>query len=853
MVKTFLKLGIIMMLSGLSINVAAQSTFTGSVYDNTGESLPGAAIMLKGTSEGTVTDLDGSFALEVSKSGDLTLVFSYIGYDNKELNVSSSNGKTVDLGKVVLESGEHMLESVDIIASVAKDRETPVAISSIKPEMIAEKLGTQEFPEILKSTPSVYTTKEGGGFGDSRITMRGFDSNNIGILINGIPINDMESGKVYWSNWAGLSDVTRSMQVQRGLGASKLAVPSVGGTMNIITNSTNATKGGSAGAWMGNDGYLKQAFSLSTGLSENGWAFSISGSHTSGDGYIQGTSFEGWNYFANVSKIINDKQSISFTAFGAPQSHSQRRTQHTIQQYEENGVKWNSDMGYRNGEEYTNGYNFYHKPQMSINHFWQIDETSKLATSVYASIASGGGRSIDGDSDHWLEYDYSTGAPADGTMLTDDGYLDYDGAVAANAALAEQGQGGQVYAANSINNHQWYGLLTSYEKDIRNFNLTAGFDGRYYKGEHYKEIDDLMGADFIMDATNVNDVNLEDQVKREGDVVSFNSPGEVLYAGLFGQGEYVSDRWSAFASLSAAANEYRRTDYFNQTPGNEKTSWQNYNTWTTKGGANYNINSQHNVFGNIGYISRAPYFSNAFVGYSNTANTEAQNEKIFTTELGYGFQTNKINIKSNLYYTQWNDRGLVKSFGDNVANIPGINEIHYGFELEGEYRINHKLNLRAMFSIGNWYYADNVNFDLYDDNQQLIGSYDAYIKDVHVGDAAQTTAALGINYEILPKLKIGVDMNYAGRNYAYFDPTNRTSADDQVDAWEMPSAFTMDVNMKYDFKIGSLDATAYSNVHNLLNNEYIADATDGANHDQSTALVYYGFGTTWSAGLKVKF
>lgn len=111
---------------------------------------------------------------------------------------------------------------------MAKDRQTPVAVSTIRASVIQEKLGNQEFPEILSTTPSIYATKQGGGFGDSRITIRGFDTQNSAVMINGIPVNDMENGAVYWSNWAGLSDVTTAIQVQRGLGSSKLAVSSVG-------------------------------------------------------------------------------------------------------------------------------------------------------------------------------------------------------------------------------------------------------------------------------------------------------------------------------------------------------------------------------------------------------------------------------------------------------------------------------------------------------------------------------------------------------------------------------------------------------------------------------------------------
>ena len=162
---------------------------------------------------------------------------------------------------------------------------------------IEEKLGSQEFPEILKSTPGVYTTKDGGGYGDAQTRIRGFSSENVAMMINGVPMNGMENQKVYWSNWAGLSDVTRSMQVQRGLGAAKVSVPAVGGSINIITKSTEAKRGGFVSYGMGNDGYNKILFSVSSGLSKDGWAFTLLGGKTWGDGYIQGTEFEGYNWF----------------------------------------------------------------------------------------------------------------------------------------------------------------------------------------------------------------------------------------------------------------------------------------------------------------------------------------------------------------------------------------------------------------------------------------------------------------------------------------------------------------------------------------------------------------------------
>ncbi|MGC9355932.1 MAG: carboxypeptidase-like regulatory domain-containing protein, partial [Mariniphaga sp.] len=218
MKKTILATALIAVFSLFSLASFAQGAVEGKVVDaESGESLVGASVVLEGTTMGTVTDIDGSFTLEL-ETGNQTVLVSYIGYVTEEFDVTVVSGQTKNLGTIELDPDAVGINEVMVLASVAQSRKTPVAISAIPPAQIAEKLGTQEYPEILKSTPGVYATKQGGGFGDSRVNIRGFDMTNTAVLINGIPVNDMENGWVYWSNWAGLSEVTRSMQVQRGLG-----------------------------------------------------------------------------------------------------------------------------------------------------------------------------------------------------------------------------------------------------------------------------------------------------------------------------------------------------------------------------------------------------------------------------------------------------------------------------------------------------------------------------------------------------------------------------------------------------------------------------------------------------------
>ena len=248
--------------------ILGQTKLTGTVVDEMGEPLPGASVVVKGTTNGTATDFDGKFMINANSNSGAVVV-SFVGYNSKEVAYSSAS---TNLGTIELEPANILDEIVVVgtgIVDLVKDRQTPIAVSTIKAAEIQEKAGNQEFPEIMKSTPSVYVTKQGGGFGDSRINLRGFDQSNTAFLLNGQPINGMEDGKMYWSNWSGVTDVANAVQIQRGLGSSKLAISAVGGTVNIVTKSTDKKEGGFVKGLVGNDAYYKGTVGYSTGKNED--------------------------------------------------------------------------------------------------------------------------------------------------------------------------------------------------------------------------------------------------------------------------------------------------------------------------------------------------------------------------------------------------------------------------------------------------------------------------------------------------------------------------------------------------------------------------------------------------------
>lgn len=825
-----------------AIGLMAQNTISGQLKDaDTGETLIGATIVLEATQKGTTTDIDGNFKIEDVPNGNQNLLINYVGYQTLTVPINAS--QRGQLGAIKVYRDEKVLSEVEIIASIATDRRTPVAVTTLKGEEIALKVGNQEYVEILKKTPSIYVTKQGGGFGDSRINVRGFDQRNTAVLINGIPVNDMENGWVFWSNWAGLSDVTSKLQVQRGLGATKLAAPTVGGSINIITNAAELKRKGTISLSVGNDAYLKSAVSYSTGLLENGFAASVQATRTQGDGYVDGTQFSAWSYFLALSKVFNRKHTMSFSAVGAPQWHHQRTfdvrfDEIYLQTYLDKGIKYNHNWGSLEGEEFTWRRNFYHKPKVFLNHYWNINSRTNLKTSAYASFGRGGGtgprgrlrtpgsvfNSYSGDGegiydlngqvrfDDLMAYNQGNLNNTDtllqnwgenknpseefnGTyVVTEDGkiYTDSLGNVVSddfNGNLSNTSNGSGFIRRASMNYHNWYGILSTLTYNLTDeFTLTTGIDGRYYKGEHFRRLENLLGAQGYSTKSDINNQsnlltepvpanfgNFFDSTYKDGTVLAYHNDGIVGWAGAFAQLEYLRNDLSAFVSLSGSNQSFRRYDYFNyysdenrnnisssivalegqaaadqwlEDNPSQQSDWVSILGGTVKAGANYNIGSS-NVFVNGGYLSRQPIFDDVFLNFRNDINEDRVNQTIYAFEAGYGLQTKYADVKVNLYNTTWLDKRIDRS-ASYIPTAPTNN-----FEFEGMI-FNEGEVLTDAYGVP-VQRGGNVNFLV---NQRHIGGeFEAYIK---------------------PIKELTIDLSFSYGDWKYIDDASGTLVDEDL-------------------------------------------------------------------------
>ena len=697
------------------------------------------------------------------------------------------------------------------------------------------------------------------------------------------------------------------MQVQRGLGASKVSSPAVGGSINIITKSTEAQKGGFVSYGMGNDGYNKILFGVSSGLSKDGWAFTLLGGKTWGDGYVQGTEFEGYTWFASIAKRFNENHQLTLTAFGSPQWHNQRNNQNglsikewqRVKKYmgDDSPYKYNPTFGYdKNGQVRNSSRNEYHKPQISLNHLWQIDQKSSLSTALYVSIGRGNGYSGTGDKTNRSGWYGATNGLVNNTYRNADGTFAYDQVQDLNE---QSTTGSKMIMAKSMNNHMWYGLLSTYTTKFGEyFDFYGGIDLRYYKGLHQNIITDLYNGAYFVDPNRsdikadnnplANDPNYVNQKLGVGDVIYRDYDGFVMSEGVFAQLEYNRDKLSAFVSGGASNTGYWRYDRLYYSKDKAKSDTKNYLGGNIKGGVNYNLTENHNVFVNAGFISRAPMFDTSFINSQNShaRNGDAKNEKIMSFEAGYGYRSRFFTANLNAYYTRWIDKALYDSDTmeykvDDVnvtdrytLNMTGANADHWGIELDFIAKPFKWIDVTGMFSWGDWrwngtatgYYFNSAGQIMTDFKGGIIedmanaGDYRANIKmdNVHVGGSAQTTAALGVNVRPLKDLRISLDWNFFARNYADYDiDTSNTGLGKEIvigNPWEIPSYSTFDLSAGYSFDFGKVRATLSGNINNLFNQEYIADARDGANHDwESATRVFYGFGRTYNVRLKFNF
>ncbi len=899
------------------VPVFGQGGLYGTIVDGeTDEPLIGANIVAG--DRGTVTDFDGQYNLRLDP-GEYEVVFSYVGYAPVTHQVTIT--RQPQLLNVRM-GGSQILREITVTADIARERETPVAFSNIPTIQLQEELASQDLPMILNSTPGAYATQSGGGDGDARITIRGFNQRNVAVMLDGIPVNDMENGWVYWSNWFGLDLVTRTMQVQRGLGASKLAIPSVGGTINILTRGIESDFGVRFNQEIGSDNFLRTTLGITSGRLNNGWAISAAGSYKQGDGYVDGNFTQGWFYYLRIDKQMG-RHMISMSGFGAPQSHGQRSFTTAIQTTDttfarqlgmetadiydpdntlglHQGRRFNQHVGYRDGEVFNTRKNFYHKPQFSIRHSWEISRQSFLSNIAYLSLGNGGGTAL------------SSRSSNSGYRIPPRMYYDIDSMITYNQSTSifrPEPESEHIITAN-INNHFWVGMLSTFQHDFNeHFTFSGGLDLRYYEGDHYRIVYDLLGGEFTRArGSNRGNTRVNEETHRlyEGDRMTYDNTGFVRWGGIFGMGEYKKNGWTAFLNMTTAHTGYSLTDYMKPKIVNlpdtsflvrygdsipyqgsyytlnspeavdQSTGWVNIPSFTAKAGVSYNLDQRNQVYANAGYISKAQRFNNVInsrFGDVPVVFQNYENELIKAVELGYSYQSRIFSANVNAYLTVWDNKPLERTPSTLIdpsdpdseripINIPGVAATHKGIEIDFAYRPHRMIKIEGLASIGDWMWTSSDTAIIYLPGG-VVDQYEFDATGVYVGDAAQLQFGGLVRIEPVKGLYFQVRGTYFGKNYSHFDPETLQGENGGRQSWQMPDYMLFNFHAGYSRRFNRITAGLRFNVLNVLDTVYISDAENNGNmatpgittqsFDARSAAVHFGPGRRWTTSFFVNF
>lgn len=913
--KNVNKIFLLFMFVAFSAFAFGQTTITGTVTSkDDGTELPGVTVVAKGTTVGTITDLNGKYKID-APAGTQFLVFSYLGMETMEIEISGQSVIDMQLS----EMSEELVE-IFVIADRARERETPVAFSDITEEEIQQQLGSRDIPLVMNMTPSVYSTVGGGGAGDARINVRGFNQRNVAIMINGVPVNDMENGWVYWSNWDGIGDATSSIQLQRGLSAINLATPSIGGTMNIITSPAEHNAGGSAKLEYGSGNFMKGTITGHTGMINDQFALSASLVYKQGAGVIDGTWTRAAAYYLGATYKASKNQKFELFVMGAPQRHGQNlykqnigaygsdiaadfdADQSTIDRYFEanaddqypgfDGARsgryynenwspvstsytgkqwWNGKEHDRFAEDFINEReNYFHKPLANLNWYATWSDKIRQYTTVYYSGGKGGGTGTYGS----VRWNYHEGIPSPSR------FVNYDLTIEQNT----QSDTAFGILRNSVNNQWTVGALSRVKMNLSD-NLTAqvGIDWRTAEIEHFREVRDLLGGQFFVE--NIDEFSSTPN-KTLGDKIAYHNTNTVNWFGYFVQAEYATESLTAYATFGNSYLKYSYTDFFRSDAANGdylKLETDFLPGYQIKGGVSYRPIGGFSVFANYGYISKNPIFDNVISDDLGQFTGFQDNEIFNAFEVGVNYRTPRRNldVKANYYYTTWVNRSLNYRTEDQDGNdinmfVYGMDQLHSGFELEAFYKPIQYVEIGAMASIGNWEHTNDVsgNFKYYDGTNESDTTYTIYSNGLKVGDAPQTQFAGMLVIKPINDLRIQFDGRYYTNHYSDFVPFTRDDENDRDQVWLTPSYFLTDLHISYHLPLkGEFGIEVFGHIFNLLDEIYIQDAVDNSpfngnydngldpadagyeefNHDVNTAEVYLGLPRTFNAGIVLTF
>ncbi|HLV70440.1 MAG TPA: carboxypeptidase regulatory-like domain-containing protein, partial [Xanthomarina sp.] len=483
--------------------VAQETVVKGSVTEAISfEPIPSVTVTVEGTVLSVETDENGEFQfLEQVPLGEQVLHISKSGYISKRYPIVVNQGQTVNITDMTLTKD---VSEADLFTITLTDD-----------ELDSDDSGLDNISGLLQSSQDVFQRTAAFEFSSSFFKVRGLDSENGSVLINGIEMNKLYDGRPQWSDWGGLNDVLRNQELTTGLQPSSYNFGGVLGTTNMIVRASQYREGGRVTYSSSNRSYTNRVMaSYASGLLDGGWAFTfMAGRRWGNEGYQDATLYDANSFFASVEKVINEKHSLNFTSIYTPNRRG-KSSPNTQEVYDLKGIKYNEYWGWLDGEKKNSRIKEVEEPILMLNHYWDINSKTSLNTNVGYQFGKIGNSRLDYGGGGNPSPAYYQNLPS--YFLADTDGPDYAGAYLAEQEFINNGQidWERILDANLTNNisvnGETPGAYTLYEdrSDDTQFTVNSIFNTeinenilvnaavtyKNLKSENFGEIIDLLGS-----------------------------------------------------------------------------------------------------------------------------------------------------------------------------------------------------------------------------------------------------------------------------------------------------------------------------------------------------------------------
>lgn len=805
---------------------AQTATIRGAVTDaDNNAPVADAAVVLARTGIFAATDNRGKFVLENLPAGSYSVTVSRAGYLPAEAAATLTDGQELQLSITLRR---------DPTSTSANAADVPTITLE---EAEEESDGIGEIANLLHASRDVFQNASNFGWSVFRFRERGYDSENFPLFLNGISINDPESGIAFFGELGGMNDVLRNRQSVIGLDPAEFAFSEIGGASMIDTRASTQRKQIRASYATSNRTYNHRLMlTASTGLMPGGWAVSLSGSRRwAQEGWHEGTFFDGYSYFLSVDKIFNERHALNLTVLGSPISRG--RTGDTFQEMFDlaGTTRYNPNWGYWNGEK-RNGYvNHSHQPIAILRYDMRPSRQTSVMLTAFAQVGENGSTRLDWFNAYNPEPDYNRRLPSalpDPVMaeewaqeLRENEYLrqiDWAGLWAANTNSVETIRDVNGVPGNNVTGKRAQYVIADFRGDSKEFGfngvlrqslgdrftLNGGANYHWYLGKNFKTVDDILGGDFIVDWDRFalqdqpenplspnNDLRTPNRLVKEGETFGFDYDENIRKAGTWVQVQGNFRKFNVFAAVENLLTEYWRTGNMQngRFPDGSLGDSRKFTflTYGLKAGATYKISGRHYIYANGFHGTRAPLLRDLFLS-PRTRNQTLQDlpnaapvdpMTIQSVEAGYLWRSPGIKARLTGYYTEIRgeyDNYLVYAattgvFGSVLTR--DINRQHAGIEAAIEAKPFTAWTFTAAANIGEYIYTNRPTLFLTQDNTSdvILNGVKVYQKNFYVPRTPQTTASASVRYDGKQFWFATLTLNWADNFWYQYDQTRRTA------------------------------------------------------------------------------